>query len=95
MELVGRFLDAVQLDPYDDQPLRFKRTDDGLIIYSIGRNEIDNEGAVLPIMEPYQQPLDVGIRLWDVDKRRQPALPLPKEYLEKLEELKSERNVPK
>ena len=95
LELVGRFLDAVQLDPFDDKPLRFKRTDDGLIIYSIGRNEIDNEGAVLPIVEPYQQPLDVGIRLWDVDKRRQPALPLPRQYLEKLDELKSEQNVPK
>lgn len=94
-ELVGRFLDAVQLDPFDDQPLRFKRTDDGLIIYSIGRNEVDNEGVVLPIMEPYQQNLDVGIRLWDVSSRHQPALPLPKQYLEKLEELKSEQNVPK
>lgn len=31
-------------DPYDGQPLRFRRTDTGLMVYSIGQDKIDNVG---------------------------------------------------
>jgi len=86
-ELVGRYLHAIQVDPYDDQPLRMKRTDDGLVIYSIGWNDQDDEGSVLPT-ETSNRPLDTGVRLWDVTQRRQPARPLSEYYLKLKEESK-------
>ncbi len=88
-ELVGRFLNAVQFDPFDDQPLRMKRTDDGLVIYSIDRNNRDDQGMVFPTETVYPA-LDIGIKLWDVNKRRQPARPLPEEYLKMKKELKEQ-----
>lgn len=87
VELVGRYLDAVLLDPFDDQPMRMKRVEDGLIIYSVDKNLVDDQGVVLRTEAAYS-PLDVGIKLWDVKHRRQPARPLPKEYLERRDELK-------
>jgi hypothetical protein len=69
-------LPAVPIDPYDGQPIRFRRTDTGVVVYTLGQNLIDDGGAV-------EQPkigdpsLDVGFRLWDPDKRRQPPPPPP------------------
>jgi hypothetical protein len=88
-ELVGRYLEAIQFDPYDDQPLRMKRTEDGLVIYSIGWNDQDDQGSVLPTETTYR-PLDTGIRLWDVKQRRLPARPLPESYLKLKEELRQQ-----
>jgi len=42
--LVPGFLSAVPVDPFDDRPLKFKRTDKGYTIYSIGRNLVDDGG---------------------------------------------------
>lgn len=89
-ELVGRFLDVVQIDPYDDQPIRMKRTADGLIVYSIGKNGVDDQGMVLPT-EEQRMTLDTGVRLWDVKGRRQAALPLSESYLKSKEEAKEEK----
>jgi hypothetical protein len=61
------------LDPYDDQPLRLKRMPDGLVIYSVGQNRVDDGGAVTA--KGQEAPLDTGFRLWDVRSRRQPAEP--------------------
>ncbi len=87
VELVGQYIQAIQLDPFDDQPLRMKRTDDGLIIYSIGKNNQDDQGMVFPTETIYPA-LDIGIKLWDLNKRSQPARPLPEEYLKMKEELR-------
>jgi uncharacterized membrane protein YiaA len=47
--LVPEFLDAVPLDPFDGQPLRYKKNDDAsLTIYSIGPDLTDNHGDVEP-----------------------------------------------
>ena len=34
------------IDPFDGMPLRFKTSDDGVVIYSIGVNRIDDDGDV-------------------------------------------------
>jgi hypothetical protein len=51
-------------DPIDGAPLRFKRTADGVVVYSIGNDRKDGGGDV----EGWRN--DIGFRLWDVDRRR-------------------------
>lgn len=57
--LVPAFLDKVPIDPYDGQPLRYKRTDNGYIVYSIGPDATDDGG-----IEPPPGPKPKA--LWDV-----------------------------
>jgi hypothetical protein len=72
-DLVPAYLSTVPVDPYDGAPLRFRRTKDGVIIYSIGADEQDNGGN---IDNSSNSPgTDRGFRLWDVPKRRQPPKP--------------------
>jgi hypothetical protein len=37
-------LQAPMIDPYDGQPLRFHRTDTGMIVYSVGPDKVDSQG---------------------------------------------------
>jgi hypothetical protein len=68
-------LPAVPADPHDLQPLRLKRWPDGLVIYSVGPDGKDDGGA-LNRQWPFVSG-DLGLRLWDVNARRQsPAPPL-------------------
>jgi hypothetical protein len=75
-QLCPQYLGSVPLDPYDGKPLRYKREPDGVIIYSIGNDGVDNGGHLdrERIMLPG---VDLGIQLWDANKRRQPAKPKP------------------
>jgi hypothetical protein len=57
-------------DPYDGQPLRYRRLDDGVAIYSIGPKGWDNDGNL--DRTPGSAGADLGFRLWDVAHRRQP-----------------------
>ena len=43
-DLVPDFLDAVPQDPFDGEPLRYKRLDVGYVVYSVGPNEADDGG---------------------------------------------------
>ena len=43
-ELVPTYLTAVPVDPVDGQPLRYRHEDEGFVLYSIGRNLIDDGG---------------------------------------------------
>ena len=47
-ELVPAFLTAVPLDPYDAQPLRYKKLTHGYVVYSIGPDRHDDGGAEPP-----------------------------------------------
>jgi hypothetical protein len=78
---------AVPLDPYDGQPLRYKLLHDGVIVYSVGADGVDNGGNVhreLPL-DPFRRPsthrppegTDQGFELWNMEARRQPPLPVP------------------
>jgi hypothetical protein len=68
------FLDAIPTDPYDGKPIRLKRTPDGLVIYSISQDKIDN-GGLIDRDRPSAPNTDLGFRLWDVSRRRQAANP--------------------
>lgn len=70
----AEFLTAVPLDPFDAKPIRYRRTDNGIVIYSIGRDAAD-DGGILDRANPYRTGTDCGIRLWDVARRRQPPPP--------------------
>lgn len=70
-QLCPTYLAAVPLDPFDGKPLRYRRLEEGLIIYSVGIDGIDN-GGLLDLDAPTRPGTDIGFRLWDVAKRRQP-----------------------
>ena len=44
-ELVPRFLEAVPQDPFDGAALRYRRIDDGFVVYSIGEDGTDDNGV--------------------------------------------------
>lgn len=62
--LVPRFLEAVPNDPFDGRPLRLRRLQDGLVIYSVGPDRVD-DGGKLDGQTPDARGTDVGFQLWD------------------------------
>jgi hypothetical protein len=72
-DLVPRFLDQVPVDPYDGQPLKMTRREIELVIYAIGLDSTDNGGQIDD--SPNLSGSDIGFRLFDPAKRRQPARP--------------------
>jgi hypothetical protein len=68
------FLHAVPTDPYDHNPLRLKRLPDGLLVYSVGPDRVDNDGNV-DRDRPVVPGTDQGFHLWDISHRRQPPNP--------------------
>lgn len=43
-DLVPEYLPAVTVDPYGDAPLRYRRIEDGYLLYSVGANGVDDGG---------------------------------------------------
>ncbi len=72
-DLVPTYLSEVPLDPFDGAPLRYRRLDDGVVIYSIGPDGKDNGGKLGK--DPTKEGSDLGLRLWDVRQRRQSPKP--------------------
>jgi hypothetical protein len=72
-DLVPTYLPQVPLDPFTGKELSYRRLDDGVVVYSVGPSgPLKGANAYLPVGVPGA---DKGFRLWDVSKRRQPALP--------------------
>jgi hypothetical protein len=69
-----KLLTAIPVDPVDGQPLRYRRTKDGVVIYSVGLDGIDNQGNI-DRDKPSNPGVDLGFRLWEPTQRRQPPLP--------------------
>jgi len=44
-DLSPKYLPSVQLDPFDGKPLRYKPSNNGFLIYSIGEDQRDNTGV--------------------------------------------------
>jgi hypothetical protein len=70
--LVPDLLSKVPIDPFDRQPVRYHKLLDGLVIYCVGPDRID-DGGRLARGPNATAGTDVGVRLWDVEARRQPA----------------------
>jgi hypothetical protein len=61
-ELVPQYLKEVPIDPFDGQPIRYRRTDPGYRLYSIGEDGQDNGGkekAEVSRGDPYDWPFIV------------------------------------
>jgi hypothetical protein len=74
--LAPDYLAAVPLDPFDGQPLRYRRLADGVVVYSVGVDKTD-DGGNIDRKNPHQSGTDLGCRLWDVGQRRRPAQQRP------------------
>jgi hypothetical protein len=73
-QLVPHFLEAIPTDPFSGQLLKYRHPDDGVVIYSVGPDRVDDGGEVEG-PDPPQPGQDVGCRLWNPKQRRQPPPP--------------------
>ncbi len=78
MELTPKCIKKIPLDPFDGKPLRYRPFEQGVVVYSVGDNGVDDFG------NPADSPTGTGrtdetFRLWDVKHRRQPPKPKPKD----------------
>lgn len=76
LETLGKakLLDEIPRDPFDNQPLRYRRTNDGAVIYSVGV-DLKDDGGVIDHDRMNLAGVDIGVRLWNVNQRRQRPLP--------------------
>jgi hypothetical protein len=74
-QLCPHYLTAVPVDPHDGAPLRYRRLKDGVVIYSVGGDGVDNGGNLSD--NPTKVGADMGFSLWDAAKRRQPPRTKP------------------
>jgi hypothetical protein len=73
-QLTSDLLVELPTDPYTGDPLLYHRLPDGVVIYSVSSDGADN-GGVVDAVNPTLPGADLGVRLWDVAKRRQPSKP--------------------
>ena len=66
--VVGDYLKRVPLDPFDGQPLRYRRDPEGVVIYSVGLDGQDG-GGILAMPNTIKEGTDQGIRLYDLNQR--------------------------
>jgi hypothetical protein len=71
-DLVPEFLSAVPVDPFDGAPLRYRRQEEGVSVYALGRGPRDDGGAFATLNNPLAPTSNVGFRLWDPERRRWP-----------------------
>ena len=58
-KLVPTYLKEIPVDPFDGQPLRYKKLDKGYVIYSVGENGIDDGGIKQDFAKSWQLDLDI------------------------------------
>ncbi len=69
-DIPADILPRVPADPAAGGPVSYKRLDDGVVVYSVGSNGIDDGGKVWP--PTWFPDKDFGLRLWDAAKRHVP-----------------------
>jgi hypothetical protein len=67
-------LAEIPTDPFFGGHLKWKRVENGVIIYTVGQDRSD-DGGMLNRANPTAAGSDTGFQLWDVARRRQPAPP--------------------
>ncbi|MBI3823304.1 MAG: hypothetical protein HY289_11595 [Planctomycetes bacterium] len=70
----AKLLDVIPADPFDGQPMRYRRTKEGIVVYSVGFDLADNNGKI-DRERVMDAGVDIGFRLWNVDRRRQDPMP--------------------
>jgi hypothetical protein len=75
--LVPKYLNKVPTDPFDGVSLKYAKRKEGVVVYSVGEDGVDNGGNVRSPF-PVVREADFGFRLWDVAKRRQPPRSFPR-----------------
>ncbi len=73
-QLTPDLIAAVPGDPYTGGPLIYRRLSDGVVIYTVGKDGVDNGGNV-DAANVNAPGADIGVRLWDPAKHRQPPQP--------------------
>ena len=69
-ELCPRYLTKeVPRDPFDGQPLRYRPTAEGVVLYSVSEDRMDNGGNLSD--NTSIKGTDLGVRLWNAARRRQ------------------------
>lgn len=70
------YLPNIPNDPYIDKPIKFSRSNDGVVIYSVGENGTDNQGKELKSFYyrfsqeiDFTAPYDIGFTLRDPAQR--------------------------
>jgi len=76
-QLCPQYLVAAPLDPFDGKPLRYRHLKDGVVIYSVGQDGVDNGGYLDRERYGTSSGTDIGVRLWDAAQRRQPPQTKP------------------
>jgi hypothetical protein len=75
-QLVPAYLDKVPTDPFDDQPIRYRRVGKDVVIYSVGLDGVD-DGGFCDQEHPTMPGTDMVFRLYHPDNRGVPAKPKP------------------
>ena len=68
-ELCPAYLKEVPTDPFDGKPLKLVQRGHGIIIYSVDKDGKDDGGDVHKKSTDDDLPKDLGIRLWNPDRR--------------------------
>ena len=77
-ELKPDYVQEIPQDPYGKGPLRMVRKEDGIIIYSVWKDGVDN-GGNLDRLYTNKDGTDFGFQLWDVEQRKPIKRPANKE----------------
>lgn len=73
-DLIPDYLDALPTDPFDGQPIRFERIEQGIKVWTIGEDMMDDGGDVGRLDgKPNRSPPDAGWILMDPNRRGRPA----------------------
>lgn len=72
--LAPAFKDGPPADPFTGKPIAWKATPTGLVVYSVSYDRRD-DGGRLDNSQVRRIGTDIGVRLWDADRRPKPARP--------------------
>lgn len=68
-ETLAELSEGITIDPFTGEPLLYRRTNRGCIIYSVGMNLLDDGG----VCDMDSDKDDVIFRLLDADRRNSPG----------------------
>jgi hypothetical protein len=75
-DLKDQHFQSIPKDPYDGNSFRYRILEDGVVIYSVGPNGVD-DGGNLSINPQKDDATDYGFRLWNLEERRKPLSSKP------------------